>query len=281
MKNILVILLTIVTCTVITAQTETNLTFECLETPFHVDEIYKTTQMFCEDGELIYGDDDPCSDIYYENGFVFYVGRFKHINDDNPIGIFEDIYFREESDGTKYVELLKARMFITTPEDKIVNSVKLEIEDISQNGFIFDYNYPNELEFFNSFEELDDAYPNIHWDGTFLLIDEPVTEFQIGADHLIAKNISVNPSTTTAIQNQPIESKAFAFPNPTINDLNFDLGEDKITSIELFDTQGKVILFCDNIIGGKITISNLIPGTYIARATTPDGKVYIQKVIKL
>lgn len=270
------------TCTYfLNAQIEVPLTFECIETPFHVDEIYQTLQMHCDDGVLSYGDDDPCSDIYYERGFIFYTARFKHEENDNPVGTFGDIYFHEDVDGETYVELHQARMFITTAEIEAVNSIKLEIRDYSQNGFVFDYNKPSELVFYNSFEELDEAFPNVHWDGTFLLIDEPVTEFQIGADHLVAKNIVVNPATTTSIYSKKIETKVFAYPNPTADILSIDLGEERMIGVEIYDLHGKMLLQDSQRSDSKVHVGNLNSGIYFAKVTTVDGKIYVQQFAKL
>jgi|GEM_PF-2367497 len=281
MKNALIIIIIATISTITYAQAEIPLTFECIETPFHVDNLYETDQMNCENGMLTIVDDHPCNDIYHEDGFIFYTARFKHELDTSPIGKFGDIYFHEDGEGEKYVEMLEARMSVKMPTNQVVSSMVVEIEDLSQNGFVFSYNDPITLTFYPSFEALEEALPNVHWNGYQLFIDEVVSEFQIGADHIIAKKVTANQVVATTNTREKAKQKVYAYPNPVNDILSFDLGDEQLTSLQIFDIQGQKVLQEKLIVNSKILVASLTPGIYLVRATTQNGNTYVQKITKL
>jgi hypothetical protein len=63
------------------------------------------------------------------------------------------------------------------------------------------------------------------------------------------------------------------YPNPAKNELTLHVDATSITSYEIIDIQGRVVLSAENLnlIGVKVNTSNLKSGAYIVKAITPYG----------
>ncbi|MGC8824214.1 MAG: sugar-binding protein [Bacteroidales bacterium] len=81
----------------------------------------------------------------------------------------------------------------------------------------------------------------------------------------------------TAVKN--VNTTAWkVYPNPVVNELRFT-NNVAISSIEIFNTEGKLVLKAANP-NGSVNITLLPAGLYAVKATAVDGKTYSQKIIK-
>lgn len=69
-----------------------------------------------------------------------------------------------------------------------------------------------------------------------------------------------------------------AYPNPVVNELRFTSNV-AISSIEIFNTEGKLVLKVANP-NGCVNVALLPAGLYAIKATAIDGKTYSQKIMK-
>ena len=104
----------------------------------------------------------------------------------------------------------------------------------------------------------------------------PTNGYVVGNDGTILHYTSLTTGVSEVIKDEDI----IALPNPTNGIVRFNLqGNEQINRIELFDMQGKQVLYSDKVTNDFIDLSALDNGIYFLKLETPD-KIYKQKIIK-
>jgi hypothetical protein len=97
-----------------------------------------------------------------------------------------------------------------------------------------------------------------------------------------------NLGNFVGIENQAATTKAVSFPNPfkEMISIDFEIAENGIASIALYDLNGRVIaqLFNDNLKKGmnrlSFDLTSLSSGTYLIQVSRKDALLFTEKVIK-
>lgn len=78
-----------------------------------------------------------------------------------------------------------------------------------------------------------------------------------------------------------IENSLTMLPNPTSGKVTFNLKNDTLQTIQLFDVRGSLVSFEENISSNEKTIpvSSLNPGIYFAKITSTKGQTTVKKLI--
>ena len=86
-------------------------------------------------------------------------------------------------------------------------------------------------------------------------------------------NMTYEPNGCTASVEEMLNHGFIAYPNPAKNELNLHVDATTISSYEIVDVQGRVVLSSDvnNLVLVKLNIASLKAGTYIVKALTPYG----------
>ena len=86
-------------------------------------------------------------------------------------------------------------------------------------------------------------------------------------------NMTYEPLGCIAAIEEILNAGFIVYPNPAKNELTLHVDATSITSYEIIDIQGRVVLSAENLnlIGVKVNTSNLKSGAYIVKAITPYG----------
>lgn len=86
-------------------------------------------------------------------------------------------------------------------------------------------------------------------------------------------NMTYEPNGCTASVEEMLNDGFIVYPNPAKNELNLHVDATTISSYEIVDVQGRVVLSSEvnNQILVKLNIASLKAGTYIVKALTPYG----------
>lgn len=86
-------------------------------------------------------------------------------------------------------------------------------------------------------------------------------------------NMTYEPNGCQASVEELLNTNFIVYPNPAKNELNLHVDATTISSYEIVDVQGRVVLSSDvsNLILVKLNIASLNAGTYIVKALTPYG----------
>jgi len=86
-------------------------------------------------------------------------------------------------------------------------------------------------------------------------------------------NMTYEPNGCTASVEEMLNDGFIVYPNPAKNELNLHVDATTISSYEIVDVQGRVVLSSEvnNQILVKLNIASLTAGTYIVKALTPYG----------
>jgi hypothetical protein len=86
-------------------------------------------------------------------------------------------------------------------------------------------------------------------------------------------NMTYEPNGCQASIEELLNTNFIVYPNPAKNELNLHVDATTISSYEIVDVQGRVVLSSDvsNLILVKLNIASLNAGTYIVKALTPYG----------
>ncbi|MEN9440344.1 MAG: hypothetical protein RLZ33_420 [Bacteroidota bacterium] len=86
-------------------------------------------------------------------------------------------------------------------------------------------------------------------------------------------NMTYEPNGCQASIEELLNTNFVVYPNPAKNELNLHVDATTISSYEIVDVQGRVVLSSDvsNLILVKLNIASLNAGTYIVKALTPYG----------
>lgn len=86
-------------------------------------------------------------------------------------------------------------------------------------------------------------------------------------------NMTYEPNGCTASVEEMLNHGFVAYPNPAKNELNLHVDATTISSYEVVDVQGRVVLSSEanNQVLVKLNIASLKAGTYIVKALTPYG----------
>lgn len=86
-------------------------------------------------------------------------------------------------------------------------------------------------------------------------------------------NMTYEPNGCQASIEEQLNTNFVVYPNPAKNELNLHVDATTISSYEIVDVQGRVVLSSDvsNLILVKLNIASLNAGTYIVKALTPYG----------
>jgi hypothetical protein len=86
-------------------------------------------------------------------------------------------------------------------------------------------------------------------------------------------NMTYEPNGCTASVEEMLNHGFIVYPNPAKNELNLHVDATTISSYEIVDVQGRVVLSSEvnNQILVKLNIASLKAGTYIVKALTPYG----------
>ena len=86
-------------------------------------------------------------------------------------------------------------------------------------------------------------------------------------------NMTYEPLGCIAAIEEILNAGFIVYPNPAKNELTLHVDATSITSYEIIDIQGRIVLSAENLnlIGVKVNTSNLTSGAYIVKAITPYG----------
>ncbi len=86
-------------------------------------------------------------------------------------------------------------------------------------------------------------------------------------------NMTYESLGCTAAIEEILNAGFIVYPNPAKNELTLHVDATSITSYQIIDIQGRVVLSAENLnlIGVKVNTSNLKSGAYIVKAITPYG----------
>jgi predicted alpha-1,6-mannanase (GH76 family) len=93
--------------------------------------------------------------------------------------------------------------------------------------------------------------------------------------------VPVNPAPT-AVNDISSSAQVSIYPNPVINQLNLDCGDQNIVNVKVYDNSGRILIQSSEKKVGKTTIdvSGLLKGIYVLEITTDKNERVVRKFIK-
>ena len=271
------------------AQAPSSFDLECLETPYHRDYIFHDQRIYCDNGVTFVDTiTDPCRDLYYQDGFSLWTLLYVKSNNEPNLGVCDEINIVEEEflgEEVKVIEMKEALIWVRTPDNEVATSVSFDIIDLNNEGINFIYNYGGwNGNYYDSIDEMLVApeNENVTRVGDRITIQNTLTQFHIGGNHIKVANIVFNedlesPTSTKDISNIDLE----IFPNPTTDIININCKSNVISSLQIFDSQGKSISQVNEIATThQINVTNWTSGIYWIELRTNSNENYFHKIVK-
>lgn len=290
MKNLIIICCSIILSNFLNpsfGQNETSFDLECLETPYHIDYVYHDQRIYCENGATFIDTlNDPCKDLYYQDGFSLWTLLYVHSNNSPNLGVCDEVNIVEEEflgEETKVIEMKESLIWVRVPDGESVNSVSFDLIDLNNEGINFIYNYGGwNGTYYDTIDDMLADNPNMSKVGNRIHVQDSITQFHIGGNHIKVANIVFNETieNTTAtndISNIDVE----IFPNPTADLVNINCKSTVISSVNIFDSQGKSVFRKDETVTShQINLANWASGIYWIELKTASDERYFHKIVK-
>lgn len=120
-----------------------------------------------------------------------------------------------------------------------------------------------------------------NFSGNWVSIGEDVDKELYIIDHTVGSIYRIKGGQIANTDSPQLDNLLSIFPTPSSAEITFNLKNDKLKIIQLFDTRGRSVFSVKNISNNEKTISieKLNSGIYFARITSDNGLTIVKKII--